>query len=60
MTNKTTAKPSAESTARSANDSASPPPPAEDQARPGLFQRFLNWLIRGAERSRRDRGRCPT
>lgn len=27
---------------------------------PGLLQRFLNWLIRGAERSRRDRGRCPT
>ncbi|MFP4030342.1 MAG: hypothetical protein ACLFTV_02140 [Desulfococcaceae bacterium] len=27
---------------------------------PGVLRRFLNWLIRGAERSRRDRGRCPT
>jgi hypothetical protein len=26
----------------------------------GVMSRFLNWLIRGAERSRRDRGRCPT
>jgi hypothetical protein len=24
------------------------------------FRRFLDWLIRGAERSRKDPGRCPT
>lgn len=31
-------------------------------ARPprGVMARFLKWLIRGAEKSRRDRGRCPT
>ena len=28
--------------------------------KPGFFRRLLDWLIRGAQRSRRDRGRCPT
>jgi hypothetical protein len=31
-----------------------------DRPPQGVTARFLNWLIRGAERSRRDRGRCPT
>lgn len=33
---------------------------SEGDGKPGVFQRLLNWLIRGAERSRRDPGRCPT
>lgn len=31
-----------------------------ETGKPGRFRRLLDWLIRGAERSRRDRNRCPT
>jgi hypothetical protein len=33
--------------------------PDAGRGKPGPFRRLLDWLIRGAERDRRDRGRCP-
>lgn len=34
--------------------------PEETPRRRTAFQRLLDWLIRGAERSRKDPGHCPT